>query len=141
MEVLPRLFFLILWTVFPPQSYDNGDAQLDSAELLKFIQQNESVAELQSYADQESNKLLRSVAECLGGGLQILSSGLLLSTFLDTRYHQASVDMFADPLPRVSRAAILRSFILSNRGRLILPLVWRDPHPEHINKMFIPLEV
>ena len=44
-----------------PQSYDNGDSQLDSSELLKFIQQNESVVELQSYADQESNKLLRSV--------------------------------------------------------------------------------
>lgn len=58
--------------MFPPQSYDNGDAQLDSAELLKFIQQNESVAELQSYADQESNKLLRSVAEGPGGGMQIL---------------------------------------------------------------------
>lgn len=61
--------------LFPPQSYDNGDAQLDSAELLKFIQQNESVAELQSYADQESNKLLRSVAEgpgARGGGLEIL---------------------------------------------------------------------
>lgn len=42
------------------QSYDNGDSQLDSAELLKFIQHNESVVELQSYADQESNKLLRS---------------------------------------------------------------------------------
>lgn len=65
--------------MFPPQSYDNGDAQLDSAELLKFIQQNESVAELQSYADQESNKLLRSVAEGPGGGYKFLSSGLLLS--------------------------------------------------------------
>lgn len=43
------------------QSYDNGDSQLDSSELLKFIQHNESVVELQSYADQESNKLLRSV--------------------------------------------------------------------------------
>lgn len=41
------------------QSYDNGDSQLDSSELLKFIQHNESVVELQSYADQESNKLLR----------------------------------------------------------------------------------
>ena len=43
------------------QSYDNGDSQLDSSELLKFIGQNDSVVELQSYADQESNKLLRSV--------------------------------------------------------------------------------
>lgn len=44
------------------QTYDNGDSQLDSSELLKFIQQNESVVELQTYADQESNKLLRSVS-------------------------------------------------------------------------------
>lgn len=43
------------------QKFDGGDSQLDSSELLKFIQQNESVAELQSYADQESNNLLRSV--------------------------------------------------------------------------------
>ncbi|TKS67065.1 Follistatin-related protein 1 [Collichthys lucidus] len=43
------------------KSYDNGDSQLDSSELLKFIQQNESVVKLQSYADQESNKLLRSL--------------------------------------------------------------------------------
>lgn len=45
----------------PLQKFDSGDSQLDSSELLKFIQQNESVAELQSYADQESNNLLRSV--------------------------------------------------------------------------------
>uniref|UniRef100_A0A8C2ZTT2 Follistatin-related protein 1 n=1 Tax=Cyclopterus lumpus TaxID=8103 RepID=A0A8C2ZTT2_CYCLU len=43
------------------KSHDNGDSQLDSSELLKFIQQNDSVVELQSYADQESNKLLRSL--------------------------------------------------------------------------------
>lgn len=43
------------------QKFDSGDSQMDSTELLKFIQQNESVAELQSYADQESNKLLRWV--------------------------------------------------------------------------------
>lgn len=59
MQIVPCL--LSFSELFPPQSYDDGDAQLDSAELLKFIQQNESVAELQSYADQESNKLLRSV--------------------------------------------------------------------------------
>ncbi|KAF6724814.1 Follistatin-related protein 1 [Oryzias melastigma] len=41
--------------------YDNGDSQLDSSELLKFIQHNDSVVELHSYADQESNKLLRSL--------------------------------------------------------------------------------
>lgn len=112
--------------MFPPQSYDNGDAQLDSAELLKFIQQNESVAELQSYADQESNKLLRSVAEGPGGGgvanfcLAVCCCQWLTS--LDTRYHQASVDMFANPPLRVSRAAILRSFILSNSSRLTFGL-------------------
>lgn len=44
------------------QKFDSGDSQLDSSELLKFIQQNESVAELQSYADQESNNLLRSLS-------------------------------------------------------------------------------
>uniref|UniRef100_A0A3Q4BWA4 Follistatin-related protein 1 n=1 Tax=Mola mola TaxID=94237 RepID=A0A3Q4BWA4_MOLML len=43
------------------KTYANDDSQLDSSELLKFIQQNESVVELQSYADQESNKLLRSL--------------------------------------------------------------------------------
>ncbi|XP_040057367.2 follistatin-related protein 1 isoform X1 [Gasterosteus aculeatus] len=43
------------------KSYDNGDSQLDSSELLKFIQQNDSVVELQSYADKESNKLLKSL--------------------------------------------------------------------------------
>lgn len=49
------------------QTYANDDSQLDSSELLKFIQQNESVVELQSYADQESNKLLRSVSLRLCG--------------------------------------------------------------------------
>ncbi|XP_077393077.1 follistatin-related protein 1b [Festucalex cinctus] len=44
------------------KSYDSGDSMLDSSELLNFIQHNESVAtEMQSYADQESNKLLRSL--------------------------------------------------------------------------------
>uniref|UniRef100_A0A3Q2XTC3 Follistatin-related protein 1 n=1 Tax=Hippocampus comes TaxID=109280 RepID=A0A3Q2XTC3_HIPCM len=44
------------------KSYDSGDSTLDSSELLKFIQHNESVAtEMQSYADLESNKLLRSL--------------------------------------------------------------------------------
>lgn len=110
--------------MFPPQSYDNGDAQLDSAELLKFIQQNESVAELQSYADQESNKLLRSVAEGPGGVTNFCLAVCCCQwlTSLDTQYHQASVDMFANPRPRVSRTAILRSFILSNSGRLTFGL-------------------
>ncbi|XP_029567801.1 follistatin-related protein 1 isoform X2 [Salmo trutta] len=43
------------------KNYDNGDSQLDSSELLKFIQHNDSNVDMQSYADQESNKLLRSL--------------------------------------------------------------------------------
>ncbi|KAJ3591866.1 hypothetical protein NHX12_006997 [Muraenolepis orangiensis] len=43
------------------KNYDNGDAHLDSSELLKFIQHNDSNVDMQSYADQESNKLLRSL--------------------------------------------------------------------------------
>lgn len=55
------------------QKFDSGDSQMDSSELLKFIQQNESVAELQSYADQESNKLLRWVRRFAQDILLILS--------------------------------------------------------------------
>ncbi|CAG5865691.1 unnamed protein product [Menidia menidia] len=65
-EVIPDGWFVkgsnfseILLKYF--KSYDNGDSQLDSSELLKFIQHNDSAVELQSYADQESNKLLRSL--------------------------------------------------------------------------------
>ena len=47
------------------QNYDNGDSKLDSSELLKFIQHNDSAVDMQSYADQESNKLLRSVCVCV----------------------------------------------------------------------------
>ncbi|CAL8344536.1 unnamed protein product [Boreogadus saida] len=43
------------------KTYDNGDTQLDSSELLKFIQHNDSNVDMQSYADQESNRLLRSL--------------------------------------------------------------------------------
>ncbi|XP_029937159.1 follistatin-related protein 1 [Myripristis murdjan] len=43
------------------KTYDNGDSQLDSSELLRFIQHNESAVDMQAYADQESNKLLRSL--------------------------------------------------------------------------------
>nr|ABC48671.1 follistatin-like 1 [Danio rerio] len=44
------------------QSYDNGDAQLDSAELLKFIQHNETAVNITSpYAEDENNRLLRSL--------------------------------------------------------------------------------
>ncbi|KAK0148300.1 Follistatin-related protein 1 [Merluccius polli] len=43
------------------KTYDNGDSHLDSSELLKFIQHNDSNVDMQSYSDQESNKLLRSL--------------------------------------------------------------------------------
>lgn len=50
------------WLSIFLQTYDNGDSQLDSSELLRFIQHNESAVDMQAYADQESNKLLRSVS-------------------------------------------------------------------------------
>uniref|UniRef100_A0AAY4BNM9 Follistatin-related protein 1 n=1 Tax=Denticeps clupeoides TaxID=299321 RepID=A0AAY4BNM9_9TELE len=43
------------------KTYDNGDSQLDSAELLKFIQHNESAMDLHTYPDEESNRLLWSL--------------------------------------------------------------------------------
>ncbi|XP_058237099.1 follistatin-related protein 1a [Hemibagrus wyckioides] len=43
------------------QNYDNGDAQLDSTEFLKFIQHNETAINITSYADEENNRLLRSL--------------------------------------------------------------------------------
>ncbi|KAG7463374.1 hypothetical protein MATL_G00175880 [Megalops atlanticus] len=43
------------------KSYDNGDSQLDSAEFLKFIQHNETAVNISSFADEESNRLLRSL--------------------------------------------------------------------------------
>uniref|UniRef100_A0A673MJP8 Follistatin-related protein 1-like n=1 Tax=Sinocyclocheilus rhinocerous TaxID=307959 RepID=A0A673MJP8_9TELE len=42
-------------------NYDNGDSQLDSAELLKFIQHNETAVQMNSYAEEENNRLLRSL--------------------------------------------------------------------------------
>lgn len=43
------------------QNYDNGDAQLDSSEFLKFIQHNETAINITSpYAEEENNRLLRS---------------------------------------------------------------------------------
>lgn len=41
------------------QNYDNGDAQLDSTEFLKFIEHNETAVNITSYADEENNRLLR----------------------------------------------------------------------------------
>ncbi|KAL6484389.1 hypothetical protein MHYP_G00064340 [Metynnis hypsauchen] len=43
------------------KNYDNGDLQLDSSELLRFIQHNETAVELRSYAEEENNRLLRSL--------------------------------------------------------------------------------
>ncbi|RXN18156.1 follistatin-related 1-like protein [Labeo rohita] len=43
------------------KNYDNGDSQLDSAELLKFIQHNETAVQMNSYAEEENNRLLRSL--------------------------------------------------------------------------------
>nr|XP_055060561.1 follistatin-related protein 1a isoform X1 [Misgurnus anguillicaudatus] len=44
------------------KSYDNGDAQLDSTEFLKFIQQNETAVNFTSpYGEEENNRLLRSL--------------------------------------------------------------------------------
>uniref|UniRef100_A0A672TBX9 Follistatin-related protein 1 n=1 Tax=Sinocyclocheilus grahami TaxID=75366 RepID=A0A672TBX9_SINGR len=40
---------------------DNGDSQLDSAELLKFIQHNETAVQMNSYAEEENNRLLSLV--------------------------------------------------------------------------------
>uniref|UniRef100_A0A8C2BFN3 Follistatin-related protein 1 n=1 Tax=Cyprinus carpio TaxID=7962 RepID=A0A8C2BFN3_CYPCA len=42
-------------------NYDSGDSQLDSAELLKFIQHNETAVQMNSYAEEENNRLLRSL--------------------------------------------------------------------------------
>ncbi len=45
------------------QNYDNGDAQLDSTEFLKFIQHNETAINITSpYAEEENKRLLRSHA-------------------------------------------------------------------------------
>lgn len=106
--------------VFSPQSYDNGDAQLDSAELLKFIQQNESVAELQSYADQESNKLLRSVAGAGPWGAFKFWSADFSWSMVNFPWHSVSLrprgNVYTSPHLRLSSAAIFRSFVLSNSG-------------------------
>lgn len=132
---------LILWTVFPPQSYDDGDAQLDSAELLKFIQQNESVAELQSYADQESNKLLRSVEG--RGGLASFCLAVCLRQWLTFPWYSVSPRLRGNVWKSTSRVrpALLFLGVLSyltgaNRGPRIWPSVWRDPHPEHTNEVW-----
>ncbi|XP_031438480.1 follistatin-related protein 1b [Clupea harengus] len=43
------------------KNYDNGDSEMDSAELLKFIQHNETAIEVKTYVDEENNRLLRSL--------------------------------------------------------------------------------
>lgn len=88
------------------QSYDNGDSQLDSSELLKFIQQNDSVVELQSYADQESNKLLRSVL--VWGNCYCLHYFILCPYFtsLQTLWIFSSVAMLAHTDPCLCTAVL-----------------------------------
>ncbi|KPP59450.1 follistatin-related protein 1-like, partial [Scleropages formosus] len=43
------------------KEYDNGDLQLDSSEFLRFIQHNETAINITSFADEESNRLLRNL--------------------------------------------------------------------------------
>jgi len=43
------------------KNVDNGDSRLDSSELLKFVEQNETAINITTYADQENNKLLRGL--------------------------------------------------------------------------------
>uniref|UniRef100_A0A493TBM3 Follistatin like 1 n=1 Tax=Anas platyrhynchos platyrhynchos TaxID=8840 RepID=A0A493TBM3_ANAPP len=43
------------------QSFDDGDSRLDSAEFLKFVEQNETAVNITTYVDQETNKLLRGL--------------------------------------------------------------------------------
>lgn len=56
-EFMKQPVFIVLLCVL--QNYDNGDSQLDSAELLKFIQHNETAVQMSSYAEEENNRLLR----------------------------------------------------------------------------------
>uniref|UniRef100_A0AAY5EBI3 Follistatin-related protein 1 n=1 Tax=Electrophorus electricus TaxID=8005 RepID=A0AAY5EBI3_ELEEL len=43
------------------QSYDNGDGQLDSTELLRLVQHNDTAINISSSADRENDQLLRSL--------------------------------------------------------------------------------
>ncbi|XP_039599625.1 follistatin-related protein 1b [Polypterus senegalus] len=43
------------------KKYDNGDSQLDSNELLNFVQHNQTAVNITSYMDEENNRLLRSL--------------------------------------------------------------------------------
>ncbi|KAM9203553.1 follistatin-related protein 1 isoform 1-T1 [Mergus octosetaceus] len=43
------------------KSFDDGDSRLDSAEFLKFVEQNETAVNITTYVDQETNKLLRGL--------------------------------------------------------------------------------
>uniref|UniRef100_A0A8C9TD57 Follistatin-related protein 1 n=1 Tax=Scleropages formosus TaxID=113540 RepID=A0A8C9TD57_SCLFO len=43
------------------KNFDNGDSKLDSSEFLKFILHNETAINVTSYADEENNRLLRSM--------------------------------------------------------------------------------
>uniref|UniRef100_A0A8C7VQA1 Follistatin-related protein 1 n=1 Tax=Oncorhynchus mykiss TaxID=8022 RepID=A0A8C7VQA1_ONCMY len=68
------------------KNYDNGDSTLDSSELLKFIQHNDSNVDMQSYADQESNKLLRawvSTSLLTGAVLQCFFRSLCVDALIE----------------------------------------------------------
>ncbi|XP_060092286.1 follistatin-related protein 1 [Heteronotia binoei] len=43
------------------KNFDDGDSSLDSSELLKFVEQNETAVNLSAYVDQETNRLLRGL--------------------------------------------------------------------------------
>ncbi|XP_062302769.1 follistatin-related protein 1-like [Osmerus eperlanus] len=43
------------------KEYDDGDSQMDSSELLKFLQHNETAINITAYASQDNNRLLRSL--------------------------------------------------------------------------------
>ncbi|XP_068127063.1 follistatin-related protein 1 [Hyperolius riggenbachi] len=43
------------------KSYDDGDSRLDSSELLKFLEQNQTALNITTYQDQETNKILKGL--------------------------------------------------------------------------------
>lgn len=43
------------------KEYNNGDSQMDSSELLKFLQHNETAINITAYASEDNNLLLRSL--------------------------------------------------------------------------------
>ncbi|CAI9532830.1 unnamed protein product, partial [Staurois parvus] len=43
------------------KNYDDGDSRLDSAEFLKFLEQNQTAINVTTYQDQEANKILKGL--------------------------------------------------------------------------------